>query len=131
MWRLRAMLCTTGLLDMVRMTRAHGGPHIVRKIDEGARQIFAPALVRTLLTGYIRRATLCIHNAATGARIGDAHDITRAQTPKEVVIVIAGPRRLEAAHCGGRTRDTAVTVLNRNAERVGEYGRALAPRRRE
>jgi len=125
---------STGLLDMVGMTRAHmADPHIVRKIIEGREDDIRPCVGATYCLDRIYGAgeALCMHNAATGRELTMPHDIPPAKTRKNVVIVGAGPAGLEAARVAAE-RGHKVTVLEAAADPGGQVRlTAQNPRRRE
>ncbi|MGB3246222.1 MAG: N-methylproline demethylase, partial [Sulfitobacter sp.] len=76
-----------GLLDMVGMTRAHmADPHIVRKIMEGREDDIRPCVGATYCLDRIYQAgeALCIHNPATGRELTMPHQISPAETPKNI-----------------------------------------------
>ncbi len=124
----------TGKLDMVGMTRAHiADPHIVRKVMAGHEDRIRPCVGATYCLDRIYEGgeALCAHNAATGREGAMPHDIPRADQPRRVVVVGAGPGGLEAARVAGE-RGHQVTVLEA-ADRAGGQITLLAenPRRRE
>ncbi|EBA14242.1 N-methylproline demethylase, putative [Roseobacter sp. SK209-2-6] len=91
---------SAGLVDMVGMTRAHmADPHVVRKILEGREDDIRPCVGATYCLDRIYQAgeALCIHNPATGRELSMPHEISPAETRKEVAIIGAGPAGLEAA----------------------------------
>ena len=116
-----------GLLDMVGMTRAHiAEPHIVRKIEEGREADIRPCVGATYCLGriYQGEAALCIHNPATGREETMPNQIARAEAPKRVVVVGAGPAGLEAARVAAK-RGHEVTVFEA-ADRPGGQVRLTA-----
>lgn len=127
----------SGKVDMVGMTRAHmTDPHIVRKIIEKREDDIRPCVGANYCLDRIYQggAAYCIHNAATGRELTIPHAIAKADTPRKVVIVGAGPAGLEAArvaaerghavivfeaapHAGGQIRLTAQS--ERRKEMIG------------
>ena len=91
---------SSGLVDMVGMTRAHiADPHIVKKVLAGREEDIRPCVGATYCLDriYLGEAALCIHNPSTGRELEQPIDIAKAETVKKVVIVGAGPGGLEAA----------------------------------
>ncbi|WP_415233539.1 FAD-dependent oxidoreductase [Pseudorhodobacter sp.] len=123
----------SGKLDMVGMTRAHmTDPHLVRKIIEGREDDIRPCVGANYCLDRIYQGghAYCIHNPSTGRELEQPHDIAKAQTPKKILIIGAGPAGLEAArvaalrghrvvvheaaaHAGGQIRLTAQTARRR------------------
>lgn len=102
-----------GKVDLVGMTRAQmADPHLVRKIIDGTEDRIRPCVGATYCLDRIYEAgeALCIHNAATSREATMPHDIPRAETMRNVVIVGAGPAGLEAARVAGE-RGHVVTIL--------------------
>lgn len=125
---------SSGLLDMVGMTRAHiADPHIVRKIVEGREDDIRPCVGATYCLDRIYQAgeALCIHNAATGRELTMPHDILVAKTSRKIVIVGAGPAGLEAARVAA-ARGHDVDVFEAAPDPGGQVRlTALNKRRRE
>jgi N-methyl-L-proline demethylase len=123
-----------GLVDMIGMTRAHlADPHIVRKITLGREAEIRPCVGATYCLDRIYEAgeALCIHNAATSREETMPHEITRAATPRRVVVVGAGPAGLEAGRVAGE-RGHHVTVLEAMPHPGGQLVLAARnPRRRD
>ncbi len=125
---------SSGLLDMVGMTRAHmADPHIVQKIVEGREDDIRPCVGATYCLDRIYQAgeALCMHNAATGRELTMPHTIAPANTRKKVVIVGAGPGGLEAARIAAE-RGHDVTIFEAQPDPGGQVRlTAQNPRRRE
>jgi len=124
----------SGKLDMVGMTRAHiADPHIVARVQAGQEERIRPCVGATYCLDRIYEGgeALCIHNAATGREGRMPHVIARAEVPKRVVVVGAGPAGLEAARVAGE-RGHSVVLLEAS-DRAGGQINLLAqnPRRRE
>ncbi len=91
-----------GEADLVGMTRAHiADPDIVRKTREGREDEVRPCIGcnQGCLAGQLEVGHLaCTVNVAVGEELSLAEDlITKAETPKKVLVVGGGPAGLEAA----------------------------------
>ncbi len=124
----------SGKLDMVGMTRAHiADPHIVAQVTRGHEHRIRPCVGATYCLDRIYEGgeALCIHNAATGREATMPHVIPRAENPRRVVVVGAGPAGLEAARVAAE-RGHEVTVLEAGARAGGQVNLLVKnPRRRE
>ena len=125
---------STGLLDMVGMTRAHmADPMIVQKIIEGREHDIRPCVGANYCLDRIYAAgdALCLHNPATGREMTMPHEATPASVRKKVVIVGAGPAGVEAARVAAE-RGHDVTVFEAQPDPGGQIRlTAQSPRRRE
>lgn len=124
----------SGKLDMVGMTRAHiADPHLVRKIVEGREDDIRPCVGANYCLDRIYQGgmALCLHNPSTGREIEQPHMIVKADTPKRVTIVGAGPAGMEAARVAAE-RGHKVTVFEAADQPGGQIRlTALQERRRE
>ncbi|MFZ5962047.1 FAD-dependent oxidoreductase [Thalassococcus sp. BH17M4-6] len=125
---------SSGLLDMVGMTRAHmADPMVVRKIMEGREDDIRPCVGANYCLDRIYQAgdALCTHNAATGRELTMPHEISPAEVKKKVVIVGTGPAGLEAARVAAE-RGHDVTVFEAAPNPGGQIRlTAQSERRRE
>lgn len=123
-----------GKVDLVGMTRSQmADPHLVRKIIEGREEQIRPCVGATYCLDRIYESgeALCIHNAATSREATMPHDIPRADIPRDVVVVGAGPGGLEAARVAGE-RGHHVTVLEAMPKAGGQINLAARnPRRKD
>ncbi|MBO9433371.1 NADH:flavin oxidoreductase [Ruegeria sp. R13_0] len=123
---------SSGLLDMVGMTRAHmADPMIVSKIQAGQEDDIRPCVGATYCLDRIYQAgeALCIHNPATGRELSMPHVIPAAETRRNAVIVGAGPGGLEAARVAAE-RGHNVTVLEAAPEPGGQVRLTSQSKRR-
>lgn len=107
-----------GLIDLVGMTRAQiADPHLVAKLSAGQEDRIRPCVGMTHCMSDLRPS--CIHNPASGHERRLHQTVSRASSPRRVVVVGAGPAGLEAARvCGERGHD--VTVLEAAARPGGQ-----------
>ena len=100
------------------MTRAHiADPHIVAKLMRGEEDRIRPCVGATHCMGAHRPT--CLHNAATGRELTGGHDVGKADQPRKVVVVGAGPAGLEAARVSAE-RGHNVTVLEAAPQAGGQ-----------
>lgn len=88
-----------GLLDLVGMTRAlMADPELPRKVREGRADQVRPCVGANMCIDgiYASGAAYCIHNPSTGREL-ELPRVERAETPRRVAVVGAGPAGLEAA----------------------------------
>lgn len=124
----------SGKLDMVGMTRAHlADPHIVRKVREGREEDIRPCVGANYCLDRIYQGgrALCLHNPSSGRELEQPHSIAKADAPKRITIVGAGPAGMEAARVAAE-RGHSVTVFEA-ADQPGGQIRLTAQqaRRRE
>ncbi|MCA0996873.1 N-methyl-L-proline N-demethylase HpbA [Alloyangia pacifica] len=124
----------SGKLDMVGMTRAHmADPHLVRRLTQGREDDIRPCVGANYCLDRIYQGgmALCLHNPSTGREIEMPHAIAKAEMPKRVTIVGAGPAGMEAARVAAE-RGHAVTVFEAADQPGGQIRlTALQERRRE
>jgi len=120
--RMAAQAVAAGDTDVVAMTRAHlADPHLVRKAREGrvsetTRCVGANVCVARALRG---SEVACVLNPATGReeRWGSG-SLTRADVPRRIAVVGAGPAGLRvAATAAARGHD--ITVFERDSHPGG------------
>jgi hypothetical protein len=131
----------SGKLDLVGMTRAHmADPHIVAKIQRGEEDRIRPCVGANYCLDRIYQGgmALCLHNPSTGRELEQPHTIAKADTPRKIVVVGAGPAGLEAArvaatrghevvvheaanHPGGQIRLTAQTERRREMMQIIDW----------
>ena len=90
----------SGKLDIVGMTRAYlADPHSVRKITEAREANIRPCVGAIYCIDCIYKggAAHYFHNAASRRELTMLHVVERAAAPCKIVVVDAGPARLEAA----------------------------------
>ncbi|MFM9270991.1 FAD-dependent oxidoreductase [Halomonas elongata] len=125
---------SSGLVDMIGMTRAHmAEPHIVKKLVEDREEEIRPCVGANYCLDRIYQggAAYCIHNAATGRETTMPHTIPPATQQRRIVIIGAGPGGLEAARVAGE-RGHEVLVLEASSEAGGQVRlTAQSKRRRE
>lgn len=81
---------------MAGLTRPHiADPHMVNKLMRGEEDRIRPCVGAGHCQSQHRPK--CLHNASTGRELTIGHQITRAQTPRDAVVVGAGPAGVEAA----------------------------------
>jgi len=131
----------SGKLDLVGMTRAHmADPHIVAKIQRGDEARIRPCVGANYCLDRIYQGgmALCVHNPSTGRELEQPHEIARAEKPRKIVVIGAGPAGLEAArvaaarghdvvvheaanHPGGQIRLTAQTERRREMIQIVDW----------
>ncbi|AZO12518.1 FAD-dependent oxidoreductase [Mesorhizobium sp. M3A.F.Ca.ET.080.04.2.1] len=105
------------LVDLVGMTRAHiADPHIVNKVMRGEEDRIRPCVGASYC---LYKKVHCIHNPASGHETTVSHVISRAETPRRVVVVGGGPGGMEAARVAAE-RGHHVTLLEAGARLGGQ-----------
>jgi hypothetical protein len=122
----------SGMVDMIGMTRAHlADPDILNKIAAGQEDRIRPCVGANycLDRRFQGAEALCIHNPSTGRETTMPHVIRRAETPRRVLIVGAGPAGLEAARVAAE-RGHEVTVHEAAGDPGGQIRLAARSERR-
>jgi hypothetical protein len=122
----------SGMVDMIGMTRAHlADPDILRKIAAGQEDRIRPCVGANycLDRRFQGAEALCIHNPSTGREATLPHAISHAETPRQVLIVGAGPAGLEAARVAAE-RGHEVTVHEVAGDPGGQIRLAARSERR-
>ena len=85
-----------GHVDLAGLTRPHiADPHMVAKLLRGEEHRIRPCVGAGHCQSQHRPK--CLHNASTGRELTIGHRIEPSQTPRNAVVVGAGPAGLEAA----------------------------------
>jgi len=112
----------SGAMDLVGMTRAHmADPHVTRKIEAGQEARIRPCVGMGYCIDrlYEPGDAVCSHNPATGRESVLPHIVRRADQPRRVIVVGAGPAGLEAARVCGQ-RGHRVTLFEASARPGGQ-----------
>lgn len=89
-----------GYVDMAGLTRPHmADPHLVSKLMRGEEARIRPCVGAGYCIDriYAGGETLCVHNVSTGRDTWLPHEIEKADTQKNVVVIGGGPGGMEAA----------------------------------
>lgn len=122
----------SGLLDLVGMTRANiADPYLVTKIATGREAEIRPCIgARYCLEGGATGGVVCLHNPAVGRENHLKHEIEeKAEYPRRVVVIGAGPAGLEAAQVAAK-RGHEVVVLEASSDPGGQVNLLVANDRR-
>jgi 2,4-dienoyl-CoA reductase-like NADH-dependent reductase (Old Yellow Enzyme family) len=111
-----------GHVDLVGMTRPQmADPHLVNKLSRGRVDDIRQCVGANYCIDRIYTAgeALCIQNPATGRERTISHQISKASTPRKVVVVGAGPAGLEAARVAAE-RGHNVVLFERESTTGGQ-----------
>ena len=111
-----------GHVDMAGLTRPHiADPHLVAKLVRGDEARIRPCVGAGYCIDriYAGGETLCVHNVSTGRDTWLPHEIAKADTSKNVVVIGGGPGGMEAARVSA-LRGHKVTLYEAGARLGGQ-----------
>ncbi|MEM1199215.1 MAG: NADH:flavin oxidoreductase [Pseudomonadota bacterium] len=111
-----------GYVDMAGLTRPHmADPHLVSKLMRGEEARIRPCVGAGYCIDriYAGGETLCVHNVSTGRDHWLPHEIAKADTQKNVVVIGGGPGGMESARVSA-LRGHKVTLYEAGARLGGQ-----------